>query len=80
MVVQREVRIVLAYWYLHRRHLVRLWLRDPEYAWKTPAVLQERWDRVYKGVTPEATVFPLEPFVRNASKGGKNGAVSGIKG
>ncbi|KAL2015468.1 hypothetical protein VTK56DRAFT_5393 [Thermocarpiscus australiensis] len=52
-----------------QRHLVRLWLRDPENAWKTPAVLQERWDRVYKDVTPEASVFPLEPLIRSASKG-----------
>jgi hypothetical protein len=52
-----------------RRHLVRLWLRDPEYAWKTPEVLQQRWDYVYKGVTSEASVLPLEPYIRNASKG-----------
>jgi hypothetical protein len=37
--------------------------------------LQERWDRVYKGVTPEASVFPLEPFIRSASKGEQNGLV-----
>jgi hypothetical protein len=60
----------------NRRHLVRLWLRDPENAWKTPSVLQERWDRVYKDVTPEASVFPLEPYIRSASKGEGNGVVS----
>ncbi|CAF9903720.1 MAG: hypothetical protein GOMPHAMPRED_000513 [Gomphillus americanus] len=52
-----------------QRHLVRFWLRDPEYAWKTPAYLQDRWDRVYKDVTPEKSVFPLEPVIRNASLG-----------
>ncbi|OLN86551.1 hypothetical protein CCHL11_08527 [Colletotrichum chlorophyti] len=52
-----------------QRHLIRLWLRDPEHAWKTPEALQERWDRVYSGVDPEKTVFPLEPRIRNASRG-----------
>ncbi len=56
-----------------RRHLVRLWLRDPEFAWKTPEVLQERWDRVYGGVTAENSVFPLEPGIRSASHGAQNG-------
>ncbi|KAK3381750.1 hypothetical protein B0H63DRAFT_511500 [Podospora didyma] len=54
-----------------QRHLVRLWLRDPEYAWKTPEALQERWDRLFKDVTPEKSVFPLEPSIRNAAKGGR---------
>ena len=65
---------------MYRRHLVRLWLRDPENAWKTPTVLQERWDRLYKGVTPEASVFPLEPFLRSASKGDANGAEQAKEG
>ena len=57
---------------LGRRHLVRFWLRDPECAWKTPAPLQDRWDRVYKDVAPEKSVFPLEPVIRNASLGEKS--------
>jgi hypothetical protein len=48
-----------------RRHLVRLWLRDPELAWKTPEGLKARWEGIYGGVTPEKEVFPLEPFVRS---------------
>lgn len=60
--------------YGSRRHLVRLWLRDPEYAWETPSALQGRWDGVYAGVTPEKTVFPLEPAIRSASKGTVSGA------
>ncbi|KLU91232.1 taurine catabolism dioxygenase TauD [Magnaporthiopsis poae ATCC 64411] len=52
-----------------RRHLVRLWLRDPEYAWDTPDQLRERWERVYFGITAEAQVLPLEPFVRGAANG-----------
>lgn len=54
-----------------QRHLVRLWLRDPEHAWETPDVFRERWDRVYKGVKPENSVFPLEPQIRSASAGGE---------
>ncbi|KAM7197561.1 hypothetical protein V8F33_005527 [Rhypophila sp. PSN 637] len=52
-----------------QRHLVRLWLRDEENAWNTPEPLQDRWDRVYKDVTAEKSVFPLEPRIRSASKG-----------
>ncbi|KAL2158695.1 hypothetical protein VTH06DRAFT_4177 [Thermothelomyces fergusii] len=59
-----------------QRHLVRLWLRDPEYAWKTPEVLQPRWDRIYQGVTPENSVFPLEQYLRTASSSDKGRAAS----
>ncbi|KAF6829600.1 TfdA family Taurine catabolism dioxygenase [Colletotrichum musicola] len=52
-----------------QRHLIRLWLRDPDHAWKTPEALQERWDRVYSGVAVEKSVFPLEPQIRSASRG-----------
>jgi hypothetical protein len=55
--------------YENRRHLVRLWLRDPENAWATPTQLQSRWDDLYSGVTPEKQVFPLEPRIRSASSG-----------
>ncbi|KAL2681237.1 hypothetical protein Neosp_008845 [[Neocosmospora] mangrovei] len=54
-----------------QRHLVRLWLRDPEFAWKTPEALRRRWDNVYEGIEEENTVFPLEPFVRSASDANK---------
>ncbi|KAF4963073.1 hypothetical protein FSARC_8875 [Fusarium sarcochroum] len=54
-----------------QRHLLRLWLRDPENAWHTPQVLQSRWDQIYKGVTPETSVFPLEPYVRSAANRGR---------
>lgn len=52
-----------------RRHLIRLWLRDEELHWDTPAALQSRWDRVYGNVTAENQVFPLEPSIRSASSG-----------
>jgi predicted secreted Zn-dependent protease len=53
--------------HVHRRHLLRQWLRDPELAWETPTVLAERWSKLYDGVTAENEVFPLEPFIRSES-------------
>ena len=50
-----------------QRHLVRLWLRDPENAWETPKALNERWEKVYGNVQEEKQVFPLEPYIRSAS-------------
>ncbi|RMZ87064.1 hypothetical protein DV736_g5712, partial [Chaetothyriales sp. CBS 134916] len=32
-----------------QRHLLRLWLRDPEFAWETPAPLQTRWTQLFDG-------------------------------
>ncbi|TLD25728.1 Clavaminate synthase-like protein [Venturia nashicola] len=55
-----------------QRHLVRLWLRDPEHGWEMPEPLRSRWDEVYAGVTPEKQVFPLEPGIRSASNGAEN--------
>ncbi|KIW34525.1 uncharacterized protein PV07_01301 [Cladophialophora immunda] len=52
-----------------QRHLVRLWLRDPEYCWETPNALKSKWAQLYHGVTPDRQVFPLEPYVRSASNG-----------
>ncbi|GJP88587.1 hypothetical protein CBS115989_1113 [Aspergillus niger] len=46
------------------RHLLRLWLRDPEYAWETPEPLRKRWDSLYKDLEPEEQDFPLEPRIR----------------
>ncbi|KAK9418519.1 putative TauD/TfdA-like domain-containing protein [Seiridium unicorne] len=50
-----------------QRHLVRLWLRDPEYAWETPDALRERWARIYDGVTPEKSILPVEPVIRSTN-------------
>ncbi|KAH8895635.1 Clavaminate synthase-like protein [Thozetella sp. PMI_491] len=55
-----------------KRHLIRLWLRDPENAWETPQALDDRWARLHEGVTPEKQVFPLEPTIRSASRGHDN--------
>jgi predicted secreted Zn-dependent protease len=47
--------------------LLRLWLRDPELAWETPAALKTRWDELYKDVTEEEQVFPHEPRIRDGA-------------
>ncbi|OAA65585.1 TfdA family oxidoreductase [Niveomyces insectorum RCEF 264] len=49
------------------RHLLRLWLRDPELAWDTPPALQPRWDELYKDITEEEQVFNLEPKIHSKS-------------
>ncbi|KAK6497244.1 hypothetical protein TWF506_004718 [Arthrobotrys conoides] len=50
------------------RHLIRLWLRNEELAWKTPAALQHIWDKLYK-LKPEEQNFPLEPEIRKKAGG-----------
>jgi hypothetical protein len=52
---------------MYRRHLLRLWLRDPELAWETPRPLKHRWDALYKEVTEEEQIFPLEPKIRGGA-------------
>ncbi|RMD40168.1 hypothetical protein DV735_g4956, partial [Chaetothyriales sp. CBS 134920] len=52
-----------------QRHLVRLWQRDPEFAWETPSPFKAKWEQLYSGVTPDSQVIPLEPYVRSASNG-----------
>ena len=54
---------------LSRRHLVRLWLRDPEYAWETPEPLKARFEQLYGNQNPDNQVFPLEPYIRGESNG-----------
>ncbi|RAL16021.1 Clavaminate synthase-like protein [Aspergillus homomorphus CBS 101889] len=54
-----------------QRHLIRIWQRDPEYAWDTPGPLDRAWKQLYDGVTPETQVFPLEPYIRGPAAGGK---------
>ncbi|KAH8588822.1 hypothetical protein B0O99DRAFT_524380 [Bisporella sp. PMI_857] len=49
------------------RHLLRLWLRDPELAWETPEPLKERWDALYADVTEKEQVFPLSPVIRGGA-------------
>ncbi|KAF8870697.1 hypothetical protein CPB84DRAFT_1906413 [Gymnopilus junonius] len=50
------------------RHLIRLWLRNDQLAWKTPKPLQSIWQRLYS-VGPEEQRFPLEPEIRRKASG-----------
>ncbi|KAH0584426.1 hypothetical protein H2248_009967 [Termitomyces sp. 'cryptogamus'] len=52
----------------HTRHLIRLWLRNNELAWKTPGPLQHIWTRLYS-VAPDDQRFPLEPEIRRKENG-----------
>ncbi|EMR72321.1 putative taurine catabolism dioxygenase protein [Eutypa lata UCREL1] len=52
-------------WDVEVRHLLRLWLRDPENAWETPGPLRERFAELYDGVTPEGQVLPVDPYIRS---------------
>ncbi|KAK7915281.1 hypothetical protein PG985_012984 [Apiospora marii] len=44
-----------------QRHLVRLWLRHPDKAWRVPAPLRMAWDRVYADVSDVDDEWPLRP-------------------
>ncbi|KAF7294661.1 Clavaminate synthase-like protein [Mycena indigotica] len=52
----------------HTRHLVRLWLRNDELAWKTPKPLEKTWALLYS-VAANAQRFPLEPEIRKTASG-----------
>lgn len=51
------------------RHLLRLWLRDPEFEWEKHEALKERFDRVYADLKTENPVFLLEAIIRGADVG-----------
>ena len=50
------------------RHLLRLWLRNEDFAWKLPKSLQTLLETIYD-VKSEDQTFALEPEVREQSKG-----------
>ncbi|KAF7520287.1 hypothetical protein G7054_g12827 [Neopestalotiopsis clavispora] len=51
------------------RHLIRFWLRDPEYAWETPEPLRPLWSKVYDNLDLDNTTFPMEAVVRDFDVG-----------
>lgn len=54
---------------LSRRHLLRLWIRDPENAWTTPEPMRERWNRIYDSKLSQGPrVFPLQPVTRSVGE------------
>jgi hypothetical protein len=53
----------------HRRHLLRLWLHDPQNAWEIPEALLSKWDKLYaEDSSLGEQIFPLEPEMRSAGK------------
>ncbi|KAF9466244.1 hypothetical protein BDZ94DRAFT_1280914 [Collybia nuda] len=50
------------------RHLIRLWLRNDDLAWKTPGPLEHIWKKLYS-IPPEEQRFPLEPEIRKTAGG-----------
>ncbi|KAE8333800.1 hypothetical protein BDV39DRAFT_188167 [Aspergillus sergii] len=53
-----------------RRHLLRLWLRDPENAWATPDALRSRADRLYdEKYRCGPQIFPVDAIPRSVGKG-----------
>ncbi|KAF9533569.1 hypothetical protein CPB83DRAFT_757892 [Crepidotus variabilis] len=52
----------------HTRHLIRLWLRNEDLAWKTPFTLKPIWTRLYSA-PPDEQRFPLEPEIRRKASG-----------
>ncbi|KAI9368038.1 hypothetical protein BJX61DRAFT_537573 [Aspergillus egyptiacus] len=52
-----------------RRHLLRLWLRDPENAWATPEPLRSRSDRIFGESDRQVPQrFPVDPVPRSVGK------------
>lgn len=69
MHVKRNREVLMLTRNLCRRHLLRLWIRDPENAWKTPEPMRERWDRIYDSkLSNGPCVFPLEPVTRSVGE------------
>ncbi|KAK6829137.1 hypothetical protein RU639_003327 [Aspergillus parasiticus] len=53
-----------------RRHLLRLWLRDPENAWAMPDALRSRADRLYDEKCRRGPqIFPVDAIPRSVGKG-----------
>lgn len=44
------------------RHLVRMWLRDPERAWKVPDMCKEQWEDAFTPIPEEQQVWPVKPI------------------
>ncbi|KAE8402393.1 hypothetical protein BDV37DRAFT_295394 [Aspergillus pseudonomiae] len=57
----------------NRRHLLRLWLRDPQNAWVTPEPLRSRADRIYsENHRRGPQIFPVDPIPRSVGKARKD--------
>lgn len=55
---------------IHRRHLVRMWLRNSSLGWDVPAILQDRWRKVFgldaenkpKQILRRYSMFPVPDY------------------
>jgi hypothetical protein len=54
--------------YFFSRHLLRLWQRNEELAWKLPDSLKPLWARTF-AVVPEDQTFAPEPVIRTDVRG-----------
>ncbi|KAL2816990.1 hypothetical protein BDW59DRAFT_152907 [Aspergillus cavernicola] len=53
----------------NRRHLLRLWLRDPQNSWVTPEPLRNRSDRIFsEGFESGLQMFPVDPTPRSVGR------------
>lgn len=58
---------------IRSRHLLRLWLRDPQNSWVTPEPLRNRADRIFDETLQRGPqVFPLDPIARSVGKARKD--------
>jgi len=56
------------------RHLLRLWLRNEDLAWKTPKESEDNYKKLYYTASVDDQVFTVEPFVRVGANGVKKAA------
>ncbi|KAF2757568.1 Clavaminate synthase-like protein [Pseudovirgaria hyperparasitica] len=49
------------------RHMLRLWVRDEQYAWRVPEALETEWARVYDKVEPKEEEWHSEPSYASAT-------------
>lgn len=55
---------------IHRRHLVRMWLRNSSLGWDVPAIMQDRWRKVFgldtenkpKQIMRRYSMFPVPEY------------------
>lgn len=81
LTIQKTGKLVMMVRYVHgdwltenirSRHLLRLWLRDPQNSWVMPEPLRNRTNRIFdEGYQRGPQVFPLDPIARSVGKARK---------
>jgi hypothetical protein len=81
LMIQKTSKLVIMVRYMadwltettRSRHLLRLWLRDPQNSWVTPEPLGNRTDRIFDEAFQRGPqVFPLDPIARSVGKARKD--------